>query len=41
MGELNDEGQYPEGSFNDAIAERLQLWVDVHKHEKESDDSDS
>ncbi len=41
VGELNDEGQYPEGSFNDAIAERLQLWVDVHKHEKESDDSDS
>jgi len=43
VGELNEEGQYPEGSFNVAIAERLQLWVDVHKHEKESepDDSDS
>jgi len=43
VGELNEEGQYPEGSFNVAVAERLQLWVDVHKHEKESepDDSDS
>jgi len=43
VGVLNDEEQYPQGTFNSAIAERLQLWVDVHKHEKESepDDSDS
>jgi len=43
VGELNEEGEYPEDSFNAAIADRLQLWVDVHKHEKESepDDSDS
>ena len=43
VGELNEEGEYPEDSFNAAIAERLQLWVDIHKHEKESesDDSDS
>jgi len=43
IGSLNEEGVYPEGSFNAAIAQRLQLWVDVHKHEKESehDDSDS
>jgi len=43
VGELDEEGEYPEASFNAAIAARLQLWVDVHKHEKESepDDSDS
>lgn len=36
VGELNEEGEYPKESFNAAIADRLQLWVDVHKHEKES-----
>jgi len=41
VGELNEEDEYPQGSFNAAIAERLQLWVDVHKHEKESESDDS
>jgi len=41
VGQLDDDGDYPEGSFNAAIAKRLQLWVDVHKHEKESDSEDS
>jgi len=43
VGELNESGEYPEGSFNAAIAKRLQVWIDVNKNEKESetDDSDS
>jgi len=41
VGQLNDDGDYPDDSFNVAIAKRLQLWVDVHKHEKESDSEDS
>tara|TARA_R110002050_G_scaffold9504_1_gene33357 strand:+ start:515112 stop:517511 length:2400 start_codon:yes stop_codon:yes gene_type:complete len=40
VGQLNDQGEYPEGSFNAAVAKRLQLWVDVHKHERESADED-
>jgi len=41
VGELNDEGEYPQDSFNAAIAQRLSLWIDVHKHEKESEPDDS
>jgi lon-related putative ATP-dependent protease len=40
VGQLDEQGQYPEGSFNAAIAKRLQLWIDVHKHGKESADED-
>lgn len=40
VGELDHNGAYPEGSFNAAISKRLQLWIDVHKHEKESADED-
>lgn len=40
IGERDLNGEYPEGSFNAAIAKRLQLWIDVHKHEKESADDD-
>jgi lon-related putative ATP-dependent protease len=40
VGQLDDNGEYPESSFNAAIAKRLQLWVDVHKHERESADED-
>lgn len=40
VGELDESGEYPEESFNAAIANRLQLWVDVHKHERESADED-
>jgi len=40
IGQLNEQGEYPEGSFNAAVAKRLQLWVDVHKHEKELADED-
>ena len=40
VGQLDEQGQYPEGSFNAAIAKRLQLWIDVHKHEKDSADED-
>lgn len=40
VGQLNEQGQYPEGSFNASVAKRLQLWVDVHKHEKESAEDD-
>jgi hypothetical protein len=40
VGQLDEQGQYPEGTFNAAIAKRLQLWIDVHKHEKESADED-
>jgi predicted ATP-dependent protease len=36
VGDLNEEGDYPENSFNAAVVERLQLWIDVHKHEKDS-----
>jgi lon-related putative ATP-dependent protease len=41
MGRLDDNDEYPEGSFNAAIAQRLQLWIDVHKHEKEPDTAES
>lgn len=40
VGQLDEQGQYPEGSFNAAIAKRLQLWIDVHKHEKDSADDE-
>lgn len=40
VGELNEEGKYPENSFNAAIIQRLQLWIDVHKHEKDSGSDD-
>jgi len=40
VGQLNEQGQYPEGSFNASVAKRLQLWVDVHKHEKELAEDD-
>jgi predicted ATP-dependent protease len=35
-GTLDAEGKYPEASFNAAIANRLQSWVDVNKNEKET-----
>jgi len=35
VGQLDEQGEYPEDSFNAAIAQRLQHWNDVHKHEKE------
>ncbi len=41
MGMLDENDEYPEGSFNAAIAQRLQLWIDVHKHEKEPDTAES
>ncbi len=41
IGELNKEGDYPENSFNAAISKRLELWIDVHKHEKETDSGET
>lgn len=35
VGEINSDGQYPDGSFNALIAQRIQQWADIHKHEKE------
>ncbi len=35
VGELSDNGAYPDGSFNAAIARRLQVWIEVHRNEKE------
>ena len=40
VGQKDAQGDYPEGTFNAAVANRFQLWVDVHKHEKESADED-
>ncbi|MDB2705775.1 hypothetical protein N9Y67_04545 [Pseudomonadota bacterium] len=37
IGKVNKEGDYPKNSFNAAIAERLELWIDVNKHEKETE----
>lgn len=35
VGEKDEQGNYPEGSFNAAVSQRLQLWAEVHKHEKD------
>ena len=35
VGEISSDGQYPDGSFNALIAQRIQQWADIHKHEKE------
>lgn len=40
VGELDEQGLYPEGSFNAAVVRRLQLWIDVQKHEKDLADDD-
>ncbi|PHS68191.1 MAG: ATP-dependent protease [Methylophaga sp.] len=39
-GEKDAQDSYPQGSFNAAVASRLQLWEEVHKHEKESSSDD-
>jgi len=41
IGELDEKGDYPENSFNAAISKRLDLWIDVHKHEKETDSGEA
>jgi len=38
VGELNKKGTYPPRSFNAAVARRIKLWEEVHKHEKDSTD---
>lgn len=35
VGEMNLDGEYPDGSFNALVAQRIQQWADIHKHEKE------
>ena len=42
VGELDVDGNYPDGSFNAAVARQIQRWADIHKHEKEGhpDDGD-
>ena len=40
VGELDDEGSYPQNSFNAAVDNQLQKWIDVNKHEKESEADD-
>lgn len=35
-GSKNEMGEYPESTFNHAVASRLQVWTDYHKSEKES-----
>jgi len=37
VGNLDNKAEYPEGSFNAAIANRLQLWIEVNRHEKDTD----
>jgi predicted ATP-dependent protease len=41
IGQINSEGQYPEGTFNAAVAKRIKLWEEVHKTEKESAPEDA
>jgi len=41
VGELNEQGEYPTGSFNEAVLNRLQVWIDVNKHDKEHETEDS
>jgi len=42
VGKIDEQGDYPEGSFNAAVNNRLQKWIDVNKHEKEAvDDADA
>lgn len=36
VGGRDDDGNYPDGTFNAAVDKRIKLWEDVHKHEKES-----
>jgi hypothetical protein len=36
LGEQDKDGRYPEGSFNQAVYQRLQTWADVHKSDKDS-----
>src|SRR5690554_164079 len=36
VGVADEQGHYPENSFNAAVAARLANWADLHKHEKDS-----
>jgi lon-related putative ATP-dependent protease len=36
FGAVDENGSYPEGSINAAVARQLQQWVDIHKHDKDS-----
>lgn len=42
LGELDQDGNYPEGTLNHKVMDQIQHWVDVHKHEKDphSDEDD-
>ncbi|HCC82990.1 MULTISPECIES: ATP-binding protein [unclassified Methylophaga] len=35
-GEADEQGNYPENSFNGAVAARLANWAELHKHDKDS-----
>ncbi|EMR12380.1 ATP-dependent protease La Type II [Methylophaga lonarensis MPL] len=34
-GAMNEAGEYPEATFNQAVAKRLQVWADHHKSDKD------
>lgn len=38
VGELSKKDEYPPRSFNAAVARRIKLWEEVHRHEKDSTD---
>ncbi|MDT8310688.1 MAG: ATP-binding protein [Methylophaga sp.] len=40
VGLLAENGEYPAQSFNAAVAARLKLWAEGHKHDKNTDDED-
>ncbi|RKZ98322.1 MAG: ATP-dependent protease [Gammaproteobacteria bacterium] len=35
IGVCDSQGQYPDGSFNALVSQRIQHWADIHKQEKE------
>lgn len=36
IGDLAADNNYPEGSFNALVANRIEQWAEVHKHDKDS-----
>jgi len=36
IGDLAADNKYPEGSFNALVANRIEQWAELHKHDKDS-----
>jgi hypothetical protein len=34
IGEANEDGQYPEASFNAMVMKQIDYWAEIHKHDK-------